>query len=104
MDELDILFNEALTENNIFPDQPSLAEKIIINAEREFKGLGGEEEDRQDEEKSINEKIKNLELQLHKTKNIKNHKLIHLNAKRAEKRKDIKRDITELRMRLYDIN
>ena len=104
MEDFEILFNKALEENNISSVPQTLAEKIVADSEAEFKGYGAEEESRQDEEKCIKEDIKNLEVQLHKHKNIKNHKLTHLNAKRSEKRKEIRRNITRLRVRLQEIN
>jgi len=104
MDEIETLFGEALTENDISEDPLSFAEKIVKHSEEEFKGFSGEEKSRQDEEKEIRECIKTLEVQLQKCKNVKNHKLAHLNAKRSEKRKEIKKKISILTMRLQEIN
>lgn len=104
MTEIDELFQEALLENQISPDPLTLAEKVVQKAEEEFKGYGEEEQSRRGEEKEIHEAIKNLEIQLKKNKNIKNHRLANINAKRAEKRKEIKKKITILQVRLQEIN
>lgn len=104
MSEIDKLFEQALQENNISLEPQTVAEKVVKIAEEEFKGYSGEEQSRQDEETEIRECIKILEKQLLKNKNIKNHKLVHLNVKRAEKRKEIKKKIAFLQLRLQEIS
>jgi hypothetical protein len=104
MNKVDSLFTEVLEENNIFIPQ-TLAEKILANSEQNFRGTDAEEENsRKSDEEFIREQIKKLEIQFHKNKNIKNHKLSHLNVKRSELRKVIKRKIAELNLKLQDIN
>lgn len=104
MSEIDKLFEEALQENNISLEPLTLAEKVVQRAEEEFRGYSGEEKSRRDEEEEIRDCIKILEGRLLKNKNIKNHKLVHLNAKRSEKRKEIKKKIIFLQLRLQEIN
>lgn len=104
MSELEDLFEEALIENGITPEPLTIAEKVVKRAEEEFRGYGEEEQLRIDEETEIREKIKSLELQFQKNKNIKNYRLSELNAKRAEKRKEIKKKISILKIRLQEID
>jgi hypothetical protein len=103
MSEIDSLFKEALEDNNIFIPS-TLAEKIFDNSEKLFSGYNHDEQSRQSDEEIIKEKIKELEIEIHKNKNIKNHKLSHLNAKRAERRKVIKRKIADLNLKLQNID
>ena len=104
MAEFNELFEEGLLENQIFPEPLDIGEKVIQKVENEFKGYADEEKSRQDEEKEIQKDIKKLEIQLQKNKNIKNHKLLHVNSQRAEKRKEIKKKIILLKIRLQEID
>ena len=92
---VDTLFNELASGD--------VTNQIISRFEGEFKSLSIEEKSRVEEEEVLKADIRKLNKQLRKYKNIKNRRLAHLNAKRAEKRKEIRKKITEKQMRLKEI-
>jgi hypothetical protein len=103
MSEIDIIFKEVLEENDIIIPL-TFAEKILAKSEETFKGYNESELSRIEDEEYINDKIKELEIQLRKYKNIKNHKLSHLNSGRSKKRNEIKCKIANLKLKLQDID
>ncbi len=99
--EYDLLFKQVQLENNI--TKKTIADKIIEQTESEFKGLSQEQKERDLEKKDIVKKIKRLTSLLKKYRNIKNHRLRHLNTERSKKRREIKRKLEFCRMRLQEI-
>lgn len=104
---MDELFGELIEEKKINPNF-SRSDKILISVEDEFNHnqsqlLTEEEKDRQNEEGVLKKRKKDLEEKLRKYKNVKNPKLVHVNAQRAQKRREIKKKIAECNMRLQEI-
>jgi len=98
----DDLFHEAISEHA--PEVPeTMAERVVSEAEQEFKGYSEEEQSRQNEEQELKEKLKKLNIQFRKNGNIKNPRMRHLNVERSAKRKKIRRDIEECKLRLQEI-
>jgi len=106
MNEIENLFGYALEEKNITPTV-SASDKILFSVESEFQDdplkFSEEEKERLTEEEDLKNKIKALQEKLKKYKNVKNSRLIHVNEKRALKRKEIKMQIAECNLRLSDI-
>lgn len=105
MGDIENLFGELLEERGVVPT-PSSSDKIIITTEVEFGGenyLKNEEESRKSEEESLRIKKKELMNSLRGCKNIKNAHLSHINQKRSEKRKQIKKEMAEIDLRLQEI-
>ena len=96
------LFAEAKEDNA--PKRPqSLADRIVFEAEQEFKGYSVEERSRQDEEKTLKKRRSILFSKMRKYRNIKNPRLRHVNSERSKKRKEIKREIVKCNLRLQEI-
>jgi hypothetical protein len=105
--DLENLFGQALEEKNII-HSTKISDKIIISTETEFGRdenlLLDEEASRLSEEESLKNKKKELISKFQKFKNVKNPKLIHVNEERSKKRKEIKKKISEIDLRLEEIN
>lgn len=99
---------DELLEQTILEREPekifTIGEKIIQQAESEFKGYSEEEMSRQQEEDALKKKRQKLSFQLGKCKNIKNPRMRALNAERAVKRKELRRKIGECDLRLQEIS
>lgn len=107
MEEIQSFFGELLEEKNCIP-MVNASDKIIISTEMEFGGenfldVSSEEASRKSEEETLQAKKKEWMIQLKKCKNIKNANLSHINHKRSEKRKHIKKEIAEIDLRLQEI-
>ncbi len=89
----------CLAENN----NPSVGQKIVDNAEMEFKGYSEEEKDRQSEIKKLNERLLFLNKKLSSIKNVKNYRLCHLNAQKSSQREKIRQEKSTIRLRLEEI-
>ena len=82
----------------------SKSDKIIKACEEEFSGVvTSPEQDREMEISSILKKIKFLKSQITKNSNVRNHKFTELNASRALKRKNFRREIELCNLRLREI-
>lgn len=79
------------------------ADKIVERSESEFRGYSLEEKSRQKEIETLKEKIASLQHKIKKNPNIKNPRLVELNNKRAQKRKELKSKIEALKIRLEEI-
>lgn len=106
MNEYEDLFSDLSYEKGIGMNL-SKSDKILIYVESEFVDGGittEEEKSRLSEEESIRNKKKLLQDKLFKYRNVKNPKLQHVNKQRAEKRKEIKREIVVCDLRLQEID
>lgn len=100
--DIDDLFEQVKQEND--PDKyEDAGDKLINRVEKEFKEISPEEIERQNEEVMYKKKIKKLQNQLRKCRNIKNHRFRHLNTERAKKRKEIRKQINQIKLDLGDI-
>jgi len=99
--ETDAFFESAFKEATKTHD--TLGDKIVSKAEAEFKGFSEEERSRQDEISQIKEEVNKLRGNLRKCTNIKNPKMQEANKKRSDKRKELKKEIALLEIRLQEI-
>jgi hypothetical protein len=79
------------------------AEEIVASAEAEFRGILNSEKERLAEKTALETKLKTLQISLKKTKNVKNHRKTDVNKKMAERRKEFKAQISEVKDRLYEL-
>lgn len=100
--DINDLFGELETLNT--SPVKTLADKIVEAAEAEFKGYSEEAESRQNEKDLLNKRIKKLQSTIKKNKNVRNHKLRHVNAERSKKRAECKKEIEFCNMRLREIS
>lgn len=101
-DDFERLFQE-LNQEYAPPKKLSEGEKVVKEAEERFTGYEEEEKSRREEISSIEGRIKVLQQQFSKNKNVKNPKMKEINDKRASKRADIKKEIERLRFTLDEI-
>lgn len=102
----DLMFEEMFYEadrSNTSVSSQSMVDKIIEHTESEFFSYETEENSRQSEEADLREKLLKLKKTLSQKKNIKNPRLRHLNEERARQRKLLKSQITEIHIRLQEI-
>ena len=105
MNEYEDMFTDLSHEKGINVNL-SKADKILIYVESEFvngEATNEEEKSRLSEEESLKNKKKLLQEKLLKFRNVKNPKLQHVNKHRADKRKEIKKEIIICDMRLQEI-
>lgn len=98
---MESLFDEAFREST--KTYETLGEKIVSRAEAEFNGYSDEEKSRRVEIQEIKEQTKKLLAELRSYPNIKNTKRTEANLQRSKKRKEIKKKIELLKLRLQEI-
>lgn len=94
---------EKLFETTLAEEEKTFGEKFLERVEEDFEGVTPEALSRKEEREEIREKIKELELKIRKTPNVKNIRLSSINKERSEKRKKYKREIDLLKLRLEEI-
>lgn len=102
-DEYEKLFIEGDASRNT-PRPQTVAEKVVTEAEQEFRSYSAEEHSRQSEEEEIKEQMKILRKKFSQYKNVKNSRLRHINDERAKKRKEIMLEIEKYKLRLREIH
>ena len=84
----------------------STSKNIVEKIEEEFHRmsiLSDEQRDRNNEKNTIKKKIKALEVEISRCKNVKNHRKTDANTQIATKRQHLREEIQGLRNRLGDI-
>jgi hypothetical protein len=102
----DVMFEELFYEadrSNTPATSQNMVDKIIEHTESEFFSYETEEKSRHSEESALKQKLATLKKSLLQKKNIKNPRLRHLNEERAKQRKLLKSQITEIHIRLQEI-
>lgn len=104
LNEFDIEADLAKIESDSKEQVKTRADKIIDEAEQEFKQGGNETTiSRIKEEAELKKKMALLQVQLSKHRNVRNHRLRTINSSLAEKRMAIRRQIEEIKLRLDEI-
>jgi len=97
--EEEALFMEAMKGEKI----PTYADRIVEEVKAEFEGRATAFKEREDEKRTLTERLTQLKAKLNKTKNVKNTSKIALNAEIAKKRGVMRKEIEEIKDRLYNI-
>jgi len=100
MEEIDTLFGELVEQRR----EKTFYEKIVDDAEEEFNGFSKEQQSRQEERAQIKEEIKELRKKLKTLKNVRNIRRRNVNQIKSQKRKEIKKKIGQLQVRLQEID
>lgn len=93
------LFNDAIKGN----ERKTFADKIVDEIEDTYKNLSEDVKSRKLEKEKIESQIKTLNKRLQKTKNVKNIKHTKDNTEKSTKRKQIKKQIEQLKDQLEGI-
>lgn len=103
---LDEIFDElSKTDANTETEQKfDYADTIVKDIENEYQNLPDVKAERKKEKEALLKKMKDLQLRLKKIKNIKNHKLVEQNAKKAELRTRIRATIESIKDKLHAID
>ena len=97
--EEEALFMEAIKGEQI----PTYADRIVEEVKAEFEGRATIIKEREDEKRTLSERLVQLKARLNKTKNVKNPSKIALNAEIAKKRAAMRKEIEEIKDKLYNI-
>lgn len=92
----DDLLSQLLQEKETY----NYAEDYVKKIEQNFRELPEEQIQRNQEKKDITERIKKLQNQLYKTKNVKNIRRSEINISQSIKRRNIKKEIESLKDKL----
>ena len=77
------------------------ADRVVKRIEDAYRGLPSAALERDEEESELKKKLQKLEVDLASVRNVKNAKLVKINARLAEKRKLIRKQIEDVKDRLY---
>lgn len=84
-------------------DESNYADRITATIEKEFKSMGLEKKEREDEKKALEQELIALKKDYRKCKNIRNTKMAKANQSNAAKRKIIREKMEYVKMRLEEI-
>ncbi len=100
-DEIDTLF---VSTNPLPTEVVTPGQRVVQKAEEEFQSYTPEEASRKEERATLEKEIKRLQMLIRKTPNVKNTRLVAVNAQRAAKRKEYTKQIEFLKLRLTEIS
>ena len=98
----DDLFLQA-TKDNTIDDDKTYADRIVEKAEGELKAATDEQKLRNAEKAELSVKLRELQIRLHKHRNVRNPKMVAANTKAAATREKIRNEIALVKDRLQVI-
>lgn len=100
--KMDELFESAMSEKDD-KLKYSIAERIEEEVRTELHDIATANKEREEEKRSLVDKLAQLKIRLNKTKNVKNPSKITLNAEISKKRAVLRKEIEEIKDKLYNI-
>lgn len=100
--DVEQIFSELVDQN----EEPkfSYADTIVKGIENEYQNLPDVKAERKKEKESLSKKLKDLQGKLKKVKNVKNHRAVEQNTKKAELRSRIRKEIEDIKDKLHAID
>jgi len=100
--DVEQIFSELVDQN----EEPkfSYADTIVKGIENEYQNLPDVKAERKKEKEGLSKKLKDLQGKLKKVKNVKNHRAVEQNTKKAELRSRLRKEIEDIKDKLHAID